>query len=489
MTVRFLQKYRNVIIFPGLILIALFYPALISARLVPALLDYNPPSSMPPLKLSETGLYTNIGSKTRAVSDGIVAYEVNASLWNDGARTERWITLPVGTSIVPTDSDHYAFPDKTVLIKNLSLDTVIGDVKTSLLVETQFLIAIKTGTSYSYRGISYAWRRDQTDADLADPTAGKSMVFTVKANGVAVGKRWHYPSRGECVICHTNRGSLGFITQELNRPSKANASINQLQALLTAGILTSNPLATHPNSVRWAAPDDASASLEVRGRTNLAVNCSHCHGNGNQAYTGVSHNFDFLNANMAFMVDSANTFAPGPYVGKPFFDPDFPMLVYPGHPDSSYVLKRMLSRSTFEQVEPLQMPPLGTYQPDSAGLRVLADWICTMGKQSTGAGCLLPTIPELNYWAAGIRSLGKPSTPGHSFNVFLHVGILTIQGAQAHGFALPLGTTNISMTDLKGKSIPLNPIGTGLFAVPTGLHAGMYLVKGFGNTWIVTAGL
>ena len=146
MTPRFLQKCRKVLILPSLILIPIFYPSLTSARLVPALLDYNPPGNMPPLKLSETGLYTNIASKTRAVSDGIVAYEVNAALWNDGARSERWITLPVGTSVVPTDSDHYAFPDKTVLIKNLSLDTVIGEVKTSLLVETQFLIAIKTGT-------------------------------------------------------------------------------------------------------------------------------------------------------------------------------------------------------------------------------------------------------------------------------------------------------------------------------------------------------
>ncbi len=444
---------------------------------------------MPPLKLSETGLYTNIASKTRAVSDGIVAYEVNAALWNDGARSERWITLPVGTSVVPTDSDHYAFPDKTVLIKNLSLDTVIGEVKTSLLVETQFLIAIKTGTTYSYRGISYAWRRDQTDADLVDPTAGKNMVFTVKANGVTVGKRWHYPSRGECVTCHSNRGSLGFITQELNRSSKSNPSINQLHALLTAGILTKNPLATNPNSVRWAAPDDASASLEVRGRSTLAVNCSHCHGNGNQTYTGVGHNFDFLNANMAFMVDTGNTFAPGPYVGKPFFDSDFPMLIYPGSPDSSYVLKRMLSRSTFEQIEPMQMPPLGTYQPDSAGLRVLADWICTMGKKPTGAGCVLPNIPEPNYWAAGIGFQNKPGAHGPAFKVSLRAGILSVKAAYGHGGYPVLGTTDISMTDLNGKSIPLNPISSGLFAVPTGLHAGMYLVNGMGKTWIVTAGL
>jgi len=37
-------------------------------------------------------------------------------------------------------------------------------------------------------------------------------------------------------------------------------------------------------------------------------------------------------------------------MGKPsFFDASTPMLMYPGHADSSFVLLRMLTRGTFEE--------------------------------------------------------------------------------------------------------------------------------------------
>lgn len=466
---------------PALVAAALMLPHPAASRLVDAVGNYDAAAGvMPPAKLSATGLYTNIGLKTRIVTDGIVPYEVNTALWSDAAHKERWVTLPVGTSIVPTDSDHYAFPDKTIMVKNFALDTVVGDASTALLVETRFMVIRKIGTSYSYRGISYAWRRDQTDADLVDPSAGLNALIPVKANGTAVNKRWRYPARGDCTVCHVNRGSLGFITPQLNRPSKANASINQLQALMTAGILSKNPLTANPNAMKWAALDDATASLELRARSYLAANCSHCHGNDNRSFTGVGHNFDMLNANMKFMYDPNDAGTSGPYVGTPsFYDPDYPELVKKGAPDSSFVLKRMLSRGTFEAAEILQMPQLATYQPDSSALRVLADWICTMGNKPKGAACHLPDVPQDHYWApaTGIRSHGLQASAAAGFSAFLRGGILTVQPAWTHMQATPAAVTGVGLTDVDGKAIALRALGEGRYAVPSGLPKGVYFVR------------
>lgn len=73
---------------------------------------------------SQTGLYANIQPKTRVVTESIIPLEVNSALLNDGSFKERFITLPADTVIVPTDSDKYVFPDRTVMIKNFAIDTV-----------------------------------------------------------------------------------------------------------------------------------------------------------------------------------------------------------------------------------------------------------------------------------------------------------------------------------------------------------------------------
>jgi hypothetical protein len=467
-------------------------PTAISARLLDGVANYDPANQvMPPAKLSETGLYTGIATKARAVTEGIVHFEVNAALWSDAAHKDRWITLPIGTSIIPTDSDHYDFPDKTVMIKNFAVDTVVGDAKTSILVETRFMVIRKIGTTTAYRGISYAWRRDQSDADLVDPTKGSNAVILVKANGVLVGKRWRYPARGDCSVCHVNRGSLGFITPQLNRPSKTNASINQLQELFTLGILNKNPLATNPASVKWAALDDASASLELRARSYLASNCSHCHGNANQDFTGVRHNFDFLNSKMAFTYDPANPAVAGPYVGTPsFFDPEMPKLVYPGSPDSSFVLRRMLARGTFEMPEALQMPPLASFQPDSSALRVLADWICTLGNKPIGASCKLPLVPQDNYWAnpARIQPHGFAAFPSNKLRANLHKGVLTMSDFQSPEKPMPILAKEISMVDMVGKPMALTAVGKLSMAVPNNLPNGVYFVRFRENVFVVKAG-
>ncbi|MDB5106561.1 MAG: hypothetical protein JWP91_4250, partial [Fibrobacteres bacterium] len=297
---------------------------------------------------------------------------------------------------------------------------------------------------------------------------------------------------GQCTICHVGRGSLGFITPQLNRPSKANASVNQLADLFAKGVLSKNPLAANPAAMKWAGLDDAGASLEARARSYLAANCSHCHGNGNKSFTGVDHDFDYLNANMKFMYDEKDPFASGPYMGKPsFFDPTTPMLMYPGHADSSFALLRMLTRGTFESPDMTQMPPLATYQPDSAALRVLADWTCTVGKKPAGAGCKLPDVPQDHYWStASIARHGGIPGGNAGLRASILKGFLRMDapGMEGNGSETADGASP-SLIDIHGKAVPLRPAGRGRYALPGALPPGTYFLRWRGTSIAVSAGI
>lgn len=464
------------------------------ARLVDAIIGFDgsaPAVSALPAKLSGTGLYSNISLKTRSVTEGIVAYDINSALWSDGSHKARWITIPAGTSITPTDSDYYAFPEKTVLIKNFSIDTVAGDSTSRIIIETRFLVVSKSGSALQYKGISYAWNREQTDADLVNQITGLNKVINVKAGGKLVGKRWQYPSRSACGACHLGRGSLGFITPQLNRPSKGNASVNQLADLFAKGILTKNPLSANPNSLKWAALEDNSASLESRARSWLAANCSHCHGNGNKQILVMYHDFDYLNKAIPYAYSPAQPEEQPGYMGREAKTrtDEYPYIMKAGYPDSSLSIKRMITRGSPEM--PIgtydQMPWLATYQPDSAAVRVVADWICAVGGKPTGAACKIPDVQQPPT-PDPVRILrhARIMTGQTGIVAFIAGGHLYVQApvrASAQGVAAPI------LSDATGKAVPLVSAGKDAYALPAGLPPGAYFLQWRGETIPVASGI
>lgn len=464
------------------------------ARLVDAITGFDataPTVAALPAKLSATGLYANITLKTRAVTEGIVPFEVNSALWSDGSHKARWITVPAGTSITPTDSDYYAFPEKTVLIKNFAIDTIVGDTTSRIIVETRFLVVSKSGSNLQYKGISYAWNREQTDADLVNQITGLNKVINITKGGKSVGKRWQYPSRSACNACHLGRGSLGFITPQLNRPSKANPSINQLADLFAKGVLNKNPLAANPNSIKWAALNDGTASLEVRARSWLAANCSHCHGNGNKQILVMYHDFDYLNKTIPYAWNPTGAEEQPGYMGRSAKtgSDEHPYIMKAGYPDSSLSIKRMITRGgpdvaigTYDQ-----MPWLATFQPDSAAVRVVADWICSVGSKPTGAACKIPDVvqpkdPDPTRLARHARIM----TGQGGIVAFIAGGKLYVQAplrASAAAVAAP------KLVDAAGKAVPIAPAGKETYALPAGLPPGAYFLQWRGETIPVTSGI
>ena len=348
-----------------------------------------------PVLLSGTGLYASMAPGARQVTDGIIPFEVNSPLWSDGAHKERYVSVPAGAKIVPTDTDKYVFPDRTVMVKNFLIDTVYGDPKTSIHIETRFLIYRKPATSPGeWYGLSYRWRRDQTDAELV-AAQGQDFIHNVVQDGKPRGKRWRYPSRYDCAECHKGRGSLGFITPQLNRPSAGNASVNQLKDLLDKGILSANPVAgkSNGNAFRWVGLGAKGVTLEQRARSYLASNCSQCH--GNDQFMGPTHDFDYLTTARKFRYSDDSL---GGYVGKP--GTNYPYLLDPGFPDSSEILGKMTTRFGFAGGGFLQMPPLGTFQIDTAALQTIKKWACSLGKVDTlSAACRLPPGQnDASFW-------------------------------------------------------------------------------------------
>jgi hypothetical protein len=472
-----LKARRFAILLPALALSAL-QPA--SARLVPAILDFDGtnPETLP-AKLSQTGLYDNVASKSRAVTEGVVAFEVNNPLWSDGSHKERFITLPAGAAkVVPTDTDQYDFPDRTVLIKNFQIDSVYGDSATRFFVETRFLVIRKSMFGAQYWGMSYKWRRDQTDADLVDQGSGLDTVHAVRLGGTARGKRWRYPSQGDCNTCHFNRGVLGFMTPQLNRPSRANPGINQLQALFTANILSANPLAGKSNTFRWVGlnetgvtPPTGLSLAEWKARSYFASNCSQCHGNGHaNTFESASHDFDFFHPGRKVAYTAPDTV--GGFVGKPAnSDPRFPKLIYAGYPESSYVVARLLSRPAEFNGSSLQMPPLATFQPDSTALNAVKDWVCSLGSRGAAA-CKLPVLQaDSTYWArtpTGLHhgAMGFPRAV--KLEAYLRGQRLTVSGPM---------TAKAVLTDMRGREIRMSASGLGTYRIAEPLRPGVYVLK------------
>ena len=255
-----------------------------------------------PKLLSQTNLYTAMarGNSKPTLTEGIIGFEVNAPLWSDGTHKSRWVQIPSG-KIRPTTTDRYRFPDKTVFIKNFAIDTTEGDSLTRINIETRFLVVrhlpSKSGSGRDtvYAGISYQWKRDQSDAVLVDQNFGADTSHVVNWRKGRWGKAWRYPSKDDCNQCHMGRGVLGLSPPSLNRPDKAKPTIGQLQALVAKGLLTADPTGGKRNFFRWYGANDmdSGATSELKARSYFGANCSHCHGN-NASVEGASHDFDFL---------------------------------------------------------------------------------------------------------------------------------------------------------------------------------------------------
>ncbi len=307
-----------------------------------------------PNTLSETGAFQDTAHLVPA--PGVVPYDVNVSFWSDGSDKQRWFFVPAGQTIGFSPDSNWSFPAGTVWVKHFELEMRKGDPTSRRRIETRLLIKNQTGVY----GVTYRWDDSQQNATLV-PSAGLEETFQINDNGQTRSQTWHYPSRSECLVCHTPAAgyALGFNTAQLNRSFNYPSGAGNQIAAMNGGGFFDRP-AANLHTLRSLAPADRNdASLEFRARSYLAANCAQCHQPGGSAQ-GV------WDARFSTPL-SASGIINGPLLNNGGDSAN--RVVKPGDPDHSMLLARIRDLGVGH------MPPLATHELNSEGINLLHDWI------------------------------------------------------------------------------------------------------------------
>jgi uncharacterized repeat protein (TIGR03806 family) len=321
-----------------------------------------------PRRLSETGLFASL--RGHRVQPGVIPYSVNAPYWADGAHMERFIALPGESSIEFNEREPWKFPEGAVLGQSLALEMERGNPQSRRWIETRVLL-LEQG---EWAGYTYQWNGEQTDAVLL-AAGDDDRDFTItdpRAPGGKRGQTWHYPSRTECLTCHSRQAgfALGFSTWQLNREHEYDGVLaNQLGTLAHIGALqTTNQnefIARLSRRPPLTNPYDTTANLTNRVRAYLHANCSHCHteaGGGNSAME-LTAKTKLENMHILDVRPQHDTFEL----------PDA-RIIAPGHSERSVMFHRLSHRGFG------QMPPLSVNTVDEKAVELLKAWIQGLGE-------------------------------------------------------------------------------------------------------------
>jgi mono/diheme cytochrome c family protein len=176
---------------------------------------------------------------------------------------------------------------------------------------------------------------------------------------------WYYPSRQDCLTCHTaNAGFvLGVKTRQLNRDFAYSAGIdNELRAWNHIGLFDTN---LDDGAIKGfsslARVDDKSRTLEDRARSYLDANCAHCHRpKGTVAYFDARYDTPLAAQDLI--------------EGRVLIDEriDHPRIIAPNDIWRSILYMRANTDEAFK------MPPLARNTIDRRGMDLLRQWIVSL---------------------------------------------------------------------------------------------------------------
>lgn len=308
-----------------------------------------------PQKLSATGAFANLASLTP--HPGIVPYDLNAPFWSDNATKKRWFSVPdLSKKMLFAPEGNWTFPDGTIWIKHFELEMKRGDPSSTRRIETRFLVKNSSGVY----GVTYKWDADQNDATLV-AEGGLSEALTIQDGGGTRQQVWRYPSRSECVSCHTKGGgyALGFNTAQLNRNFvfPGNTTNNQLKAWSDVGYFQ-QPVTNLFGLKTMAAMNDERFSRALRAKSYLAANCSFCHQPGAVGHANFDARFETPLSESGLINSSLNNSGDAGH-----------RTILAGDPNKSAIVQRMKVFGSS------RMPPIGSNLIDEEGVRLLESWI------------------------------------------------------------------------------------------------------------------
>lgn len=294
--------------------------------------DGEPAGPAFPEHLAETGCADP--TDPRAPTGGQIAYDLAHPFWSDGADKSRWLAIPDGTAIEVGADGHLELPVGSVIRKDFDL--------AGKRIESRLLVHHEDG----WAGYTWRWNDAQTDA------------VWVPAGAADADLPWRWPTRGECLGCHTEAAgrTLGMTAAQLDVDLPGGGE-GQLDAWRRVGLLAADP-------PRGALPGP-DAPLDDRARAYLDVNCAMCHRPG-------------APAGGAPDLRRSTPIAETGLCDVPPARGDLGLsdarIVAPGDPDRSVLIARIEALGAYE------MPP-GRQAVDPDGSALLRAWI------AAGAGC------------------------------------------------------------------------------------------------------
>ncbi|QDV10020.1 Soluble aldose sugar dehydrogenase YliI precursor [Planctomycetes bacterium Poly30] len=329
------------------------------------MLNATNPTPDPPQLLSQLGAFTDLAALTPRA--GLIPYDLNAPFWSDAALKSRWIAVPNdgshNTAAEQIDFDarggNWDFPAGTVAVKHFELGTDETDPTVKKRLETRFVVHTEDG----FYAVTYRWNEEGTDAVLQ--TSRSQETITIETEDGSRDQVWTYPGRQDCLLCHApvTGGGLGLRTHQLNRDMTYPGSgvvDNQLRTLAHLGIFgAALQEADIPGLPKAAGLTDESASLELRARSYLDTNCSHCH----RADASTRAVFDARLETPLYATDLLF----GSVADE--LDVAGARVIQPRETHRSISLLRASALGG------IAMPPIAKSLVDEPGVEVLADWI------------------------------------------------------------------------------------------------------------------
>ena len=323
----------------------------------------------PPL-LSMTGAFTDLESLEPA--EGLLPYSLNAPFWSDGALKLRWIAIPNdGTHDTPEEQVIYSeegrwqYPEGSVTVKHFEMNTDLTNPNERRRLETRFVVK---GPNDAFYYLTYKWNEEGTDAELL--ATGETETLAIRTSAGVRFQQWQYPSEENCIDCHKaiSGSFLGPSARQLNGnllyPETGEVS-NQLATWNNLGIF-SNPINEDSLDFILTAKnmDDESATLEERALSYLDTNCGYCHFPG-------SIRTSAFDARMTTPLERSAIINGAVFNNNSIQNAK---VIAPGDTAKSLVYFRMRNLGNKEA-----MPPIAKALVDSAGLKLMEDWILSLG--------------------------------------------------------------------------------------------------------------
>ena len=299
-----------------------------------------------PNRLSETGLYADIATKT--VHPAYKHFIPQFALWSDDATKHRWVYIPECDTVDTSDINNWSLPVGTRLFKEFQVE--------GQRVETRVIERLgPRPRDFAYA--SYLWNADESDATK------------VSAAGIsnALGTHFDIPSKDQCLQCHGSHATGG------GRPSRAlgfsSFQLDFEDTELSLDTLKSAGAISHalPSPLNIPGTPEDQAALGY-----LHANCGHCHNDTPDRIPQVSLNL-WLDAGLERLEDTAVWRTAVDQPTEIFNDQHVFGRIVPGQPSKSALLYRMKQRGNRGQ-----MPPVGTEFTDPSGIAIISDWIGSM---------------------------------------------------------------------------------------------------------------